>query len=267
MQMADIGFENPFVLHLMFAFTALHLAHSRPNRREQYVATANHHYERALILVTPEIANLNPSNCDAVLVAVQMICFICWGRGPQPGEYLAFGTGKKSDWLMMFRGIRTTLGGITREKFVKTHEPGTRRKQRPLPVQEVPEGYEKQLDELREHVSFFSEDTLEYQEDIEAVDILREMYDNRYQGIDAEYHVTFGWLFRMTDSFLERLQQRDPIPMIIYAHFVVLMRALEQFWYMQGWTHHVMGGVWESLPPEHRAWLDWPITKVGWIKP
>jgi hypothetical protein len=264
--MADVGFENPFVLHLIFAFTALHLAHCRPNRQAQYLATADHHYERALVLVTPEIANLNPDNCDAVLVAVQMICFIHWGRGPQPGEYLAFGKEKKSDWLMMFLGIRTTLASLRTHQFVKTHEPALKSKSRPLPTQEVPDGYETQLDELHEHVSYVSRDTPEYEVYTQAVDILREMYDNRYQGIDTEYHVAFGWLYRMTDSFLERLQQCDPIPLIIYAHFVVLIRVMEQFWYMQGWTHHVMSGIWESTPREHRAWLDWPIKRTGWIR-
>ncbi|KAL7775906.1 hypothetical protein CFE70_006318 [Pyrenophora teres f. teres 0-1] len=261
--MAEIGFKHPHVLHLMFAFTALHLAHCRPNRKEEYIAIADRHYERALILVTPEIAKLNPENCDAVLIAVQMICFISWGRGPQPGEYLAFGRDKRSDWLMMFRGIRTTLASIGRPQFVKTHVPTARAKGRPLPTQEVPEGYEEHLDELREHVEFVSKDTICHEDDVLAVDILREMFHNRYQGIDGEYHVSFGWLFRMTDDFLERLQQRDPIPMVIYAHFVVLIRVLEQFWYMQGWTHHVMSGIWELMPREHRAWLDWPIKRIG----
>ncbi|KZM27509.1 sequence-specific DNA binding RNA polymerase II transcription factor [Ascochyta rabiei] len=266
-QMAEIGFENPCVLHLMFAFTALHLAHCRPSRRELYVTTADHHYERALILVTPEIANLSSSNCDAVLAAVQMICFISWGRGPQPGEYLAFGKDKRSDWLMMFRGIRTTLSSVERHRFVKTHAPAAQSKNRPLPAQEVPVGYKEQLDELRQHVDLVTEDTPQHEEDVKAVDVLREMYDNRYQGVDTEYHVVFGWLYRMTDGFLERLQQRDPTTMIMYAHFVVLVCALEQFWYMKGWTHHVMYGIWELLPQEHRAWLDWPAKRVGWIKP
>lgn len=266
-QMAEIGFENPYVLHLMFALTALHLAHCRPDRRVQYTATADRHYERALTLVTPVLANLSSENCDAVLVAVQMICFISWGRGPQPGEYLAFGREKRSDWLVMFRGIRTTLSSIESSQFTKSHAPDIRRKGRPLPAQEAPDQYERQLDELREHVDFVTKDTTCHKEDLKSVDILREMFDNRYKGIDGEYHVSFGWLFRMTDGFLDRLQQRDPIPMIIYAHFVVLIRVLEQFWYMQGWTHHVMNGIWDLLPREHRPWLDWPIKSVGWIKP
>ncbi|KAI2476584.1 Zn2-C6 fungal-type DNA-binding domain [Pyrenophora tritici-repentis] len=178
--MAEIGFENPHVLHLIFAFTALHLAHCRPNRKEEYIAISDRHYERALVLVTPEIAKLSPENCDAVLVAVQMICFISWGRGPQPGEYLAFGRDKRSDWLMMFRGIRMTLASIGCPQFVKTHAPATRARGRPLPTQEVLEGYEKHLEELREHVEFVSKDTSSHGDNILAVDILREMYDNRY---------------------------------------------------------------------------------------
>lgn len=112
--MVEIGFKNSCVLHLMFAFTALHLAHCRPQRKEEYVATADHHYERALILITPQIANLDPGNCDAVLLAVQLICFVSWGHGPQPGEYLAFGRDKRSDWLVVFCGIRTRFESIAR---------------------------------------------------------------------------------------------------------------------------------------------------------
>ncbi|KAI1570880.1 C6 finger domain protein, partial [Pyrenophora tritici-repentis] len=179
--MAEIGVENPHVLHLIFAFTALHLAHCRPNRKEEYIAISDRHYERALVLVTPEIAKLSPGNCDAVLVAVQMICFISWGRGPQPGEYLAFGRDKRSDWLMMFREIRMTLASIGCPQFVKTHAPATRARGRPLPTQEVLEGYEKHLEELREHVDFVSKDTSSHGDNILAVDILREMYDHSPQ--------------------------------------------------------------------------------------
>jgi hypothetical protein len=266
-QMAEVGFKNPYVLHLMFAFTALHLAHCRPHRKEEYVATADRHYERALILVTPQIANLHSDNCDAVLVAVQLICFVSWGRGPQPGEYLAFGRDKRSDWLVMFRGIRTTFSSIGRSQYDRANVPAARGTGRPLPIQEVPEEYEKHLDDLKQHVEFMSKDTPSHEEDVQAVDILREMYDNRYHGLDGEYHVSFGWLYRVTDDFLERLQQRDPITMIIYAYFVVLVRILEQFWYMQGWAHHIMAGIWDLMPRQHRVWLDWPMKRIGYISP
>jgi hypothetical protein len=254
------------VLHLIFAFTALHLATCRPDRKESYTATANRHYERALALVTPEIARLGPDNCDAVLQSVQLICFVNWARGPQAGEYLAFGRHGRSEWLVMFRGIRTTLSAFETSTFTKTHAPAVQTKGRPLPPTDGPFEYEKHLEELKQHIDFVSEPS-DREDNVHSVQILEEMYSNRYRGKDGEYHVSFGWLYRMSQDFLDRLQQCDPLPLIIYAHFVVLMHDMEKFWYMKGWTHHVMSGIFEALPAQHRSWIRWPMASVGWIAP
>jgi hypothetical protein len=264
--MEDIALSHDHVLHLMFSLAAFHLSKFRPLRREEYIATAEYHCERALALITPEIATINPDNCDAVLVSVQLICFVSWARGPQAGEYLAFGEHGRSEWLVMFRGIRTTLNTMGREKFAKTHAPALRTQGRHIPPPEEPFEYEQQLQELREHVAYVSEPS-DSDENVRSMDVLQEMYSNRYNGKDGEYHVTFGWLFRMSDEFLDRLQQRDPLLLIIYAHFVVLMLDMEKFWYMKGWTHHVMSGIFEALPIEDKAWIRWPMASVGWIAP
>jgi hypothetical protein len=262
----EIALKHEHVLHFIFAFTALHLATCRPERKETYTATADHHYERALALITPEIAGLNPDNCDGVLQSVQLICFVSWARGPQAGEYLAFGKHGRSEWLIMFRGIRTTLNTLGRSNFTKTHAPAIRSKGRLLPPTDGPFEHEKQIKELKEHIEFVSE-AADREENVHSVEILQEMYSNRYGGKDGEYHVVFGWLYRMSEDFLERLQRRDPLPLIIYAHFVVLMHDLERFWYMKGWTHHVMSGIYEALPTEHKPYISWPMASVGWISP
>jgi hypothetical protein len=250
----------------MFALTALHLASCRPNQRDSYTATANRHYERALVLVTPELANIGSTNCDAVFLSVQLICFVGWARGPQLGEYLAFGSHGRSDWLVMFRGVRSTREGAEKVSFDKTLAPALRRQNRPLPPTDQPFEYEHQLQELRDHVSAVSAPA-ERDDNLQAVDVLLGCFENRYGGSDSEYHVVFAWLYRMSDEFLEQLQQRRPIPLIIYAHFVVLMHDMERFWYMRGWTHHVMSGILEALPVEDRPWMRWPMASVGWIAP
>jgi hypothetical protein len=264
--MVDIALQHDHVLHLIFSLTAFHLVRCRPSRQEEYVATAEYHYERALALITPEIASMSPHNCDAVLISVQLICFVSWAQGPQAGEYLAFGEHGGSEWLVMFRGIRTTRNTMGTETFTKTHAPGLRARGRPLPPPDEPFEYQKHLQELREHVEYVSEPS-ERDDDVNSMDVLQEMYSNRYSGKDEEYHVVFAWLYRMSDEFLDRLQQRGPLPLIIYAHFIVLMLDMEKFWYMKGWTHHVMSGVFEALPLEHRPWIRWPMAMVGWIAP
>jgi hypothetical protein len=264
--MEDVAFNHQHVLHLMFALTALQLSRCRPNRRKQYIATADHHYEIALSRVTPDLAVINSNNCDAILLSVQLICFVNWARGPQPGEFLAFGEHGRSDWLVMFRGIRTTLDSYGRHNFTKTHAPALRSKGRPLPPMDEPVGYSEQLSELREHVLAVCQPS-EREENMQAVDILQECYSNRYDGIDSELHVSFAWLYRLPEPFLDRLQARDATTLVIYAHFVVLIYEMERFWYLKGWTHHIMGGIYEALATEHIAWISWAMARVGWIAP
>ncbi|KAI8931905.1 hypothetical protein NX059_010809 [Plenodomus lindquistii] len=278
-----IGLSNPHVLHLIFAFTALHLASCRPLQREIYTNKANSHYDAALSILTPELASINPDNCDAVLLSVQLVCFIYWARGPQPGEYLTFShhntrnmddnskpptafQNAKPEWLLMFRGIRTTHGALPHGSFEKTHEPAKRRRGLPLPTPPAPPDYETQLATLKEYVEYVSEPAAR-DDNLRAVSVLQEMYDNKYTGKDGEYHLVFGWLYRMTDNFLTRLEQKESLCLILFAHFAVLMWDLERFWYMKGWTWHVMGGIWDALADEDRGWVKWCMASVGWIEP
>ena len=270
---AKIGFKHPHILHSTFALTALHLARCRPDRKEEYVKIANHHYERALALVTPEIAKIHPDNCDAVLGTVHAMCFISWARGPQPGEYLAFAREGQSDWLLMFRGVRATLESIGKQHYSHARTAAAQKKapapkkERTLPVLEVPGEYDEQLDRLHEYVEFISKDTPAFEGDMMAVQGLRAVFENRYQGKDSEFHVAFGWLYCVPDDFLDRLQQRTSTALIVYAHFIVLLHDMERFWYMKGWTHHVMSGIFEALDDEHMLWITWPMAQVGWIAP
>lgn len=83
---AELGFAHHHLLHLILAFTALHLARARPSRHIEYKTQAEHHYALALPDLTSELAHLNVENGDAVYVSVQLTCFITWARGPRPGD-------------------------------------------------------------------------------------------------------------------------------------------------------------------------------------
>ncbi|KAH7113745.1 hypothetical protein B0J11DRAFT_445816 [Dendryphion nanum] len=261
-----LSHPSPHLLHLTFAFTAFHLAHCRPTERTSYIALADHHYGLALPLVTSELASMTPSNSDAVYFSVQLICLLGFARGPRPGEYLAFGSPGRSEWLFMFRGIRTTIESLENGNFEGTKLRSTRTKHRPLTGLSAPPEWETRLQDLKGHITFISPAS-DRDDNLHSLTILEEMYRNRYEEVDSEYHVVFGWLYRQSEGFLERLQAMEQIQLILYAHFVVLISDVERFWYMKGWTWHIMNGIWEALREENRAWIRWPMNVVGWIPP
>jgi hypothetical protein len=263
----EVGFAHQYVLHLLLAITALHLAHCRPARRDDYIAQADHHYTAALPSVTSELSHINQNNCDAVLLSVQIICFITWARGPQAGEFLAFGENGRSQWLIMFRGVRTTIESLEPGSFTRSLARNLRAsKTGPLLGLKPPPAYREPLDEL---LNFVKSNSAPAQLDCNLFshDVLLECYQNRYNGVDGEYHVVFAWLYKMQEEFLEALQRHDVVPLVLYAHFAVLMKDMEGFWYLRGWTAHVLGGIWGILRDEDRVWIRWPMATVGWIPP
>lgn len=190
--------------------------------------------------------------------------FLTWARGPQPGEFLAFGDSGRSEWLIMFRGIRTTVETLGPEFFRRSLAPDMRRKAKPLPPPTEPFDYEQPLANLREYITYNSTKPMKSM-NLESLEILLECYRNRYEGVDSEYHVSFAWMYRMSEEFLNSMQRHDAIPLIIYAHFLVLMWECERFWYLKGWTWHVMSGIWDILRDEDRVQIRWPCATVGWI--
>jgi hypothetical protein len=257
--------ESHHVLRLIFAFTALHLAQCRPTRRAEYTAKANQHYAKALKVVTSELANMNKKNCDAALICVELICLIGWARGPQPGEFLVFGANGRSEWLIMFRGIRTTMETLGYDAFNKSLIPQMRVGGNIVQQMSRP-AFEKPLADLRNYMGHASSPA-HIDSNLSALDLLTQCYNNRYSGVDADYFLVFTWLFKLDDSFLERMQIHEAAPLVLYAYFVVLLDDLERFWYMQGWTRHVLGGIWETLKDEDRGQIRWPMEVLGWIHP
>jgi hypothetical protein len=261
----EIGLVHHHLLHLLFAITALHLAYCRPTRHDEYTAKADRHYAKALPLVASELAHVNEHNCDAVLLSVQLISSISWARGPRAGEFLAFGAKERSECLVMFRGIRTTVEVLGYDAFTTSLAPALCMSGKPLSHATRP-AFERPLGNLRDYIQRASSPS-HLASNLYALDLLLECFGNRYNGIDAEYHMAFTWLFRLEEDFLEAMQKHDTIPLILYAHFAVLLNDMEGIWYMKGWATHVLSGIWDIVRDEDKVHLRWPIGIVGWIPP
>ncbi|KIH91171.1 hypothetical protein SPBR_01606 [Sporothrix brasiliensis 5110] len=74
----------------------------------------------------------------------------------------------------------------------------------------------------------------------------------------------YYWLYCMDDDFLDLIMRRRPLALVVFAHFVVLLRVLSSCWWMQGWTTHLMQEIWGLLDEDHRLWICWPIEELGW---
>ena len=79
----------------------------------------------------------------------------------------------------------------------------------------------------------------------------------------------FVWQWDSAKDFIPLLRGSDPPQeaMAIYAHFLIMLKKLENQWWLEGWATHMMEMIWASLDEEHRLWIQWPIQEIGWVPP
>lgn len=53
----------------------------------------------------------------------------------------------------------------------------------------------------------------------------------------------------------------------IFAHFSIILKhhESESHWWLQGWADHLVARAYEILDDEHRVWIEWPMSEVGWV--
>ena len=211
--------------------------------------------------------------------------------GPQPGEYLGFSDHDGvSSFLVFLRGVRTisenndvaTQTGVAAMPATSTEVPlhCTSNDIDLLVPDQLPRanaGHAKYLKKLRclarappnDPLGLVSRDTSIYLAAIDELEpFLEEIYGAQTSSSQAKTatpysRMAFGWLYRASGGFINRLQEKAPLALAIFAGFALVLKRLETGWVVEGWPEHMMSGVWKFLGPESRELVSWPMQEMG----
>ncbi|KAH8684276.1 hypothetical protein BGZ60DRAFT_367126 [Tricladium varicosporioides] len=267
-----LAFSHSCLMHLICEFTALKLAYEQPLRREHYRALAARHSTIGLQGATDLVRQMDRHDCHAVYTTATFACTNFFARGPQTGEYLLFSERGPSQWLPLLHGVRTIIDLVGIEKIAAG----------PMeqPIDPTPQATEPatvtlkcaRLDWVRhfERLQAFVARSAGSHSltDVNALSKLVLVYkatygtgDGEFQG-DANQQNIFIWPYQLGQDFMVRMQDRQPVPLIIATHFALLLQNLEFKWFMRGWSDHIISSIYRSINDEHRVWLDWPVEQA-----
>ncbi|KAL3476041.1 putative Zn(II)2Cys6 transcription factor [Aspergillus californicus] len=262
------GMSFPSVMHLLLTLSALHLASLHPESEETYIAQADEHFSFGVRSVTSVLAldTLDSENCQFIYMSAVMICFAYFARGPREGEYLVFNARGKSEWLVLLHGVRSILAQEREAIFTGVLTP-----KEPDSVGRATCDISDELDEhltrLREiqnlimaHVQGPDERDLYIRTVDDLTDSFEQAYERRKHGCHGTelMPATIGWTFRLLDPMIDRLEAREPVALVILAHWAILLRYMREVWFMRGWDGHIIRGIRACLPSEFQAWIEWP---------
>ena len=266
----QIGFSFPFVIRAILAISALHLAHCKPSKRDFFVETALRLHEAALRDVNKLLLNIDRDNCAAIYCLSALTCLISCAKPRGVNDFLLIGDSGLAEWLILFRGSRsiifTYIDTLRRGPLAAMFSIGQRRTSSSTGD---PPALPQPLQDLKCYLSETptSPELLHVQ--LTAVDELSKsfaiVFDEDAIGKPHDPAEVFVWLFRVSAEYLNMLGQRSPEALAIFAHYCVLLKQLEWAWWMQGWSMHLIAGVYHTLGYEHRAWIRWPMEQIGWV--
>lgn len=183
--------------------------------------------------------------------------------GPKKGDFLLFSDNGIAEWRVLFKGVRAIIEAnewlLRGSDLAPMFEVAIRQ------IMTTPSN-NSHLQDLRDHIASTASQNPHMDTYLQTMTELQKAFpmEGASSGAAAS-QLAFTWLYRVEDEFVECLQRREPIALVILGHFCVLLQLLGNIWWIDGWVHHLMTEVMGSLSGEHRMWMRWPIEEIGWI--
>ncbi|EXK35670.1 hypothetical protein FOMG_08883 [Fusarium oxysporum f. sp. melonis 26406] len=266
-----LAFDNQFILHLMLAVSALHLARLQALEATKYEKLAEHHHSKALSHVTNLLPQINHQNCSALYIATVLICNYAFAKPPKKGHLLVPFDGTETAWWNLFRGVRFVIEtmGLT-AIFSGPIGPFPPKAASAMPPPVGRAGYiawEKPLADLR---------TMIHDSQTPRLPDLLELYEALvccFSGVfgtahepqnvtHGKTHIVMRWVWFLEDDFTKQVEKLNPQVLVLLAYFSVLVQTLECFWYMRGWGWRILESITEQLDPDYAAWITWPRDQL-----
>ena len=100
----------------------------------------------------------------------------------------------------------------------------------------------------------------------EAVTKLNQSFANlpEYRRNRSLLAAMFRWPVIISEHALHSLERREPLALVILAHFTILLKSGRRCWWLAGWDKAILRSIETELAdkPDHYQWLTWPRNEI-----
>jgi hypothetical protein len=252
-----LAFEHDFLLSIILAVTALHLAKLHPSAINSNAAMK--HHSRALTLIRPHLLHVTPDNVSALFSFSVLIACYSFGIHETPcldplGEII--------DVFTLLRGI----GDIVRvgAEWLKQ---GPFAQKSVLPTPSNPTANlslkaEAAILLLSKHGSELVTDPAARSAYTAAIGMVRDAF-----LLSAEKPRDMASVLPLPilvpAEFMEMLRKRDMLALVILAYYGVALHWLRDHIWLKGWGKEVVDAVKNAVEPEWQRCLEFAVEQVG----
>ncbi|KAG9228116.1 hypothetical protein BJ875DRAFT_435881 [Amylocarpus encephaloides] len=238
-----LGFKNPLVLQGHLSISALHLATLLPAQSQTCVAHALTQYDRKLATFRVALQNANSENYKAIynFSYITVIHALAIAQVQKPEDP----AGGLLGCMHLVQGVMVVLVPFLSELYSSEFGPMLR-----------PDIFESD-DVLPRCFQRGQNNATE-----NALDLLHHLVCKAHADTVGEpyVHYMLCWHALLSSGFLQDLSRKDPVSMILLAHFaaVLSLKSKAENWFVARWSIHIFDAVESRLEPNLKEWLDWP---------
>lgn len=254
--------SHPFLMHGILALSALHLARTGPDpsHRASYLNRAVAHQNQALALFRELLGDVNENNAKAMFAFAGIVVIYTFGFPHTPDAQDASDcVDDLYQVLILTRGVQQVIYA-PRDFRTFLQESNFR------PILQVdgvrgvvPNDATAALHRLYEAVDACADaDQQVYRL---AVENLEEMLSWIYGGMRANT-IAGRWAIRLRARFMECLREREPLALVMLAHYGVLLTYLQHRWCFDEWCVRISKAVWAILDDQWRPLVHWAMKEI-----
>lgn len=96
---------------------------------------------------------------------------------------------------------------------------------------------------------------------LEAIQNLHRTFE-AYEVNKNHLPIALLWLVLLERDFIELLKDKDPMALVIFAHFGAVCQAASTLWWAKDWDSIIVKEAHQALDHEWRPWISWPMQKI-----
>lgn len=268
-----LGFEYDYVMHGILAFSALHLAYASPERKDACIAHSRLHHHAGLQKGTPALAAFSDQHASAIYIFSALTTLYNFATTRMSDDFTIDPDAGIAEWIVLCRQsygiVRIARETLYNGPIGQMFRTGMNRTERQEQFNKKDFPGADQLKTLSAHINEVTEDERARQAYAHAISRLFNCYSVAavLPQTELEFSDVFGWPYRVSEDFLELLQQSSQEAMVILAFFAVIAKRLNFKWWVDGFGDHLMSMVYRLMDEEHMSWIQWPIKEMNWQPP
>ncbi|TQN72791.1 Sterol uptake control protein 2 [Colletotrichum shisoi] len=267
-----LALECDYVMRALLSVSALHLAHNRPEKRDFFISRALTYHQMASRTAMGLMGSLDADNCEKLYLFSVLTIFFALACPRKSSDSLIMGESSFPDWMFLLRGTRSILKVLQPQVYTGALLPMFNHgRERFMHSRDESKIQPELLSDLQRLVNKTCADPVLLPVYNHAIDELRctlsiFLWDG---GRGMDITDAFLWKYLMAEDFLPLLKSPGETQeaVAIFSHFCILLKRLENEWWLQGWATHLISRAWDMLDQDHRLWIQWPIEELGWVPP